>query len=80
MDAARRTERALAAVAAVIVVITGVISIAQDWGVLVLLSLLAGAGALFIVLQPQIAPAVQLPMTKGTLLLAMGALPQSCWS
>ena len=64
----------LAAIAAAIVVITGLISIAQDWGALVFLSLAAGVVALFVVLQPQIAPAVKLPMAKGVLLLAMGAI------
>lgn len=64
----------LAAIAAAIVVITGLISIAQDWGALVFLSLAAGVVALFVVLQPQIAPAVKLPMTKGVLLLGMGVI------
>ena len=64
----------LAAIAAASVVITGLISIAQDWGALVFLSLAAGVVALFVVLQPQIAPAVKLPMTKGVLLLGMGAI------
>jgi hypothetical protein len=64
----------LAAIAAAIVVITGLISIAQDWGALVFLSLAAGVVALFVVLQPQIAPNVKLPMTKGVMLLGMGAI------
>ncbi|HUG95768.1 MAG TPA: hypothetical protein VMK30_06455 [Pleomorphomonadaceae bacterium] len=64
----------LAAVAAVVVIITGLISIATAWGPLVFLSLAAGVGALFVVLQPQIAPAVKLPMTKGVLLLGLGAI------
>jgi hypothetical protein len=64
----------LAAVAAVVVIITGLISIAQAWGPLVFLSLAAGVGVLFVVLQPQIAPAVKLPMTKGALLLGLGAI------
>jgi len=64
----------LAAVAAAVVIITGLISIATQWGPLVFLSLAAGVGALFVVLQPQIAPAVKLPMTKGVLLLGLGAI------
>lgn len=64
----------LAAVAAVVVIITGLISIATQWGPLVFLSLAAGVGVLFVVLQPQIAPAVKLPMTKGVLLLGLGAI------
>ncbi|HEX9738645.1 MAG TPA: hypothetical protein VGA91_05380 [Candidatus Limnocylindria bacterium] len=64
----------LAAVAAVVVIITGLISIATAWGPLVFISLAAGVGVLFVVLQPQIAPAVKLPMTKGVLLLGLGAI------
>jgi hypothetical protein len=64
----------LAAIAAAVVIITGLISIASQWGALVFLSLAAGVVALFVVLQPQIAPAVKLPMTKGVLLLGMGAI------
>jgi len=64
----------LAAIAAVVVIITGLISVAQQWGALVFLSLAAGVGVLFVVLQPQIAPAVKLPMTKGVLLLGLGAI------
>ena len=64
----------LAAIAAAVVIITGLISIVNDWGAIVFLSLAAGVVALFVVLQPQIAPAVKLPMTKGVLLLAMGAI------
>jgi len=64
----------LAAVAAAVVIITGLISIATQWGPLVFLSLAAGVGVLFVVLQPQIAPAVKLPMTKGVLLLGLGAI------
>jgi hypothetical protein len=64
----------LAAVAAAVVIITGLISIATAWGPLVFISLAAGVGALFVILQPQIAPAVKLPMTKGVLLLGLGAI------
>jgi hypothetical protein len=64
----------LAAVAAVIVIITGLISIATAWGPLVFISLAAGVVALFVVLQPQIAPAAKLPITKGVLLLSLGAI------
>lgn len=64
----------LAAVAAVVVIITGLISIGAAWGPLVFISLAAGVGVLFVVLQPQIAPAVKLPMTKGVILLGLGAI------
>jgi hypothetical protein len=64
----------LAAIAAVVVIVTGVISLAWDWGVLVIFSLLAGVGVLFVVLQPQIAPNMRLPVAKGLLMLGLGAV------
>lgn len=64
----------LAAIAGVVVVVTGLISLYTSWGALVILSLLSGAGVLFVVLQPQIAPAVRLPMPKGTLMLGLGVV------
>ena len=63
----------LAVIAAIVVVITGVISLASRWGILVAVSALAAAAVVFIVLQPQIAPTVKLPMSKGTLMLGLSA-------
>jgi uncharacterized membrane protein YuzA (DUF378 family) len=64
----------IALAAAVVVVATGLLSLANDWGLLMAISLLAGIGVLFVVLQPQIAPAMKLPATRGMTLLALGAL------
>jgi hypothetical protein len=63
----------MAAIASVVLIITGLISISTAWGPLVIISVLAAVLALFAVLQPQVAPTVKLPMTKGVLLVAAGA-------
>jgi hypothetical protein len=63
-----------AAIAAVIVIITGVISLAWRWGFLMFLPLLAGLVVLFVLFQTQVAPNTKLPMSKGmTMLIAGGA-------
>jgi len=64
----------LAAITAVIVIITGLISLNNDWGILMGLSLLAGVGALVVVLLPVVAPTAKLPVSKGMSLLAMGGV------
>jgi hypothetical protein len=69
----------LAAIAAVIVVITGVISLAWAWGALVLVPALAAVGVLFIVFQSRIAPTMTLPMTRGMLLLGLGGVAAIIW-
>lgn len=63
-----------ALIAGVIVAVSGLISVANNWGVFMVLSLLAGLAAAFIVLQPQIAPATKLPAPKGLSLLAAGGV------
>jgi hypothetical protein len=68
-----------AAVAAVVVLITGVISLANAWGVLMVIPILAAIGVLGIVFQANVAPGVKLPMTKGTLVLALGAAAAVIW-
>jgi hypothetical protein len=60
--------------AAVVVVITALLSISNDWGLVMVLSLLAGLGVGFVVLQPQLAPAMKLPMARGMTLLALGGI------
>ena len=68
-----------AAIAAVVVLITGVISLANQWGILMVLPILAAIGVLGIVFQANVAPNVQLPMPKGTLLLGLGAVAALIW-
>jgi hypothetical protein len=64
----------VAAVAAVVVVITGLISLANDWGILMAVSLLAGLAALVVIFLPQTASTTTLPGSKGSLLIAAGAV------
>lgn len=78
MSALSANDR-LAAIAAIIVTITGVISLAWAWGVLMLLPVLAGLGVLFIVFQSRIAPAMKLPMNRGLLLFALGGIAALIW-
>ena len=59
--------------AGVVVVITALLSISNDWGILMVLSLAAGAGAIGVVLQPFFAPTVTLPVTKGMAIFGLGA-------
>jgi hypothetical protein len=60
--------------AAGVVVITALLSISNEWGALMLLSLAAGAGVVAVVLQPFVAPTAKLPTTKGAALLGLGAV------
>jgi hypothetical protein len=68
-----------AAVAALIVVITGVISLAWRWGFLMFIPLLAGLLVLFVLFRGSIAPNVKLPATKGMLILGAGAAAALFW-
>jgi hypothetical protein len=64
----------MALAAGAIVAITGLISIANNWGLIMVVSLLAGLAAVYIVLQPQLAPAMKMPVSKGMALLGAGAV------
>jgi hypothetical protein len=68
-----------AAVAALIVVITGVISLAWRWGFLMFIPLLAGLLVLFVLFQARVAPTVKLPASKGMILLGAGAAAALFW-
>jgi len=60
-----------------IVVVAGVLSFLDptgDWGAVVFLSIIGGALAAFVPLQPQVAPTSKLPATRGTVLLLAGIL------
>ena len=64
----------LALGAEVVVVITALLSLSNDWGLLMAVSLLAGLAVLAVVFQPQVAPAMKLPTSRGLALLALSAL------
>jgi hypothetical protein len=61
-------------IAAALVVVGGIVSIVDNWGVGGIVGGLAGLGAAFVVLQPQVAPTMQIPTPKPTLLLVLGAV------
>jgi hypothetical protein len=65
------TERN-AAIAAGVVAVTAVLSIAYDWGLVMVLPLLAGVGALLVLFLPQGSSGTRLPGSKGSLLLICG--------
>jgi hypothetical protein len=59
--------------AGAVVVLTALLSIGNDWGALMFLSLAAGAGAIAVVLQPIVAPTAIVPIARGMALVALGA-------
>lgn len=69
----------LAAIAAVIVTITGLVSLFWAWGALMIVPTLAALAVLFIVFQARLAPNAKLPMARGVLLLALGAIAALVW-
>lgn len=61
-------------IAAVLVIVGGIVSIVDNWGVGGIVGGLAGLGAAFVVLQPQVAPTMKISTPKATLLLVLGAV------
>jgi len=56
------------------VMLGGIVSIVDRWGVGGILGGLAGLGAAFVLLQPQLSPAMKMPAPKAIMLLALGAI------
>lgn len=61
-------------IAAVIVVIGGVVAIMDRWGIAAIIGGLAGLGAVLVILQPQMMPTMKLPAPKATSLLVLGGI------
>ena len=61
-------------IAALVVVVGGVVSIIDRWGIGGILGGLAGLGAVLVVLQPQMMPTMKLPAPKATSLLVLGGI------
>jgi len=60
----------------VVIGITALISFldpAGSWGGIMIVSVLAGAGAAYLAIQPQVSPTVRLPAPRGMSLLVLGA-------
>ena len=63
-------------IAGAVVAITALISFvdpAGSWGGIMSVSVLAGAGAAYLAVQPQVSPTMKLPAPKGMSLLVLGA-------
>jgi hypothetical protein len=61
-------------ITAVIVIIGGVVSIIDRWGIGGIIGGLAGLGAALVILQPQMMPTMRLPAPKATSLLVLGGI------
>jgi hypothetical protein len=61
-------------IAAVGVLVGGIVAIVDRWGVGGIIGGLAGLGAALVVLQPQLAPTMKLPAPKATTLLGLGGV------
>jgi hypothetical protein len=68
-----------ASVAAVVVVFSGLVSVLDDWGAILVLAVLAAVGALGVVFAPRLAPAARLPGSKGSLLVIAGVVAVLSW-
>ena len=61
-------------ITAIVVVVGGVVSIVDRWGIGGILGGLAGLAAALVVLQPQLMPTMKLPAPKATSLLVLGGI------
>jgi hypothetical protein len=68
-----------AAIASAVVVVLGIVSVVNDWGAVLLVSILAAIGMLAILFAPQLWPAAKLPAGRGLLLLVAGAAAALFW-
>jgi hypothetical protein len=69
----------MAVYASAVVVVTGIVSLVNDWGGLIVLPLLAGLAVLLVLFAPSIMPNAKLPGSTGSLLLAAGGVAALFW-
>lgn len=69
MESSKSTSSGATLVAGAIVAGTGVLSIANDWGIVMAVSLLAGAAAIAL----ELSPTLVLPVSRGAAALLIGA-------
>jgi ABC-type xylose transport system permease subunit len=75
MDLSKLTSNERTAVVlSAIVVVTGIISIANEWGALMFLAILAGLLVLAGILLPQASPSTNLPASTGVIILGGGVV------
>jgi hypothetical protein len=61
-------------IAGVVVLVGGLVSIIDAWGIGGIVGGLAALGVVAVILQPQLSPAMKLPAPKATLLFGLGAV------
>jgi len=69
----------MAVYASAVVVVTGIVSLVREWGLLLILPLLAALGVLLVLFAPSIMPNTKLPGSKGSLLLVAGGAAAVFW-
>jgi hypothetical protein len=69
----------MALYASAVVVVTGIVSLVNDWGGLIVLPLLAALGTLLVLFAPSIMPNAKLPGSKGSLMLILGGVAALFW-
>ena len=73
-----RNEK-MAVYASIVVVVSALISIANNWGTLMFIPLLAGIAALVVVFSPQVMPSTRMPGSNGSLLTVLGVASVLVW-
>ena len=69
----------MAVYASAVVVVTGIVSLVNDWGGLIILPLVAALGMLLVLFAPSIMPNTKLPGSKGSLMLVLGGVAALFW-
>src|SRR5437773_1083550 len=65
--------------ASVVVLVTSIVSLVNDWGGWIVLPLLGSVGMLLVLFQPSMMPTTKLPGSKGSLLLVTGLAAALGW-
>ena len=69
----------MAVYGSVVVVVTGIVSLVNSWGGLIILPLLAALVMLLVLFAPSIMPNTKLPGSKGSLMLVAGGVAAVFW-
>jgi hypothetical protein len=69
----------VAVYASAVVVVTGIVSLINDWGGLVILPLLAALAMLLVLFAPAIMPHTKLPGSRGSLMVVLGGVAALFW-
>ena len=69
----------MAVYASAVVVVTGIVSLVNAWGALIILPLAAAVGTLLVLFAPSIMPNTKLPGSKGSLMLILGGVAALFW-